>query len=525
MKDSNERKLLNESINKYKDITSEVPIIIDGVKYSSNLVKYQVSPFDHNKKIAKYYWATPEIIHKAIKVSQEKRISWEKVPLQEKINLFLKAADLVSNKYRYDLNASTILGQSKTIIQAEIDAACELADFFRFNAYFAKELLNYQPISEKPNEVLNLFRYRGLEGFIAAISPFNFTAIGGNLATAPTLMGNVVLWKPSDTAILSNYIIFQLLEEAGFPNGVISFLPSDGPVFGNVIVKNSNLAGINFTGSVATFNHIWKEVASNLELYKNYPRLVGECGGKNFHFVHPSADLKTVIASTIRSAFEYSGQKCSACSRAYFPKSLWPQLKAGLIEETKKLKLGDPLDHKTFLSAVIDDKAFSRISSYIDYAKNSKNHEIVVGGNYDNKKGYFVEPTIILANDPNDKLMNEEIFGPVLTVYVYDDKDVNSALELIKKSKYALTGSIYGLDAEFLKNATESLKQEAGNFYVNDKSTGSVVGQQPFGGSRMSGTNDKAGGPHYLLKWSSPQNIKQTFVPQTQITYPYMDEQ
>lgn len=458
--------------------------------------------------MAKYYWATPDIISKAIQVAQARRANWERVPLNDKIKLFLKAADLVSGKYRFDLNATTMLGQSKTIIQAEIDAAAELADFFRFNAFFAKELLNYQPISEKPNEVLNLFRYRGLEGFVAAISPFNFTAIGGNLAAAPTLVGNCVLWKPSDTALLSNYIIYQLLEEAGFPSGIISFLPSDGPVFGNVITKSSHLAAINFTGSVATFNHIWKEVANNLDLYNNYPRLIGECGGKNFHFVHSSANLDTVVNSTVRSAFEYSGQKCSACSRAYIPQSIWSKLKPRLIEETKNLKLGSALDPKSFLSAVIDEKAFKRISSFIDHAKNSPNLEILVGGKCDNSKGYFIEPTILLTTDPTDKAIREEIFGPVLTVYVYDDSKLEETLDLVRASRYGLTGAIFGEDAKFLEHAAEKLKQEAGNFYVNDKSTGSVVGQQPFGGAKKSGTNDKAGKCVFFFVLNEESSLK-----------------
>lgn len=482
---------MEDAIAKYSSSTVEIPIIVDGQRFSSNLIQHQVAPFDHQKKLAKYYWATPEIITKAIEVSQKRKQEWERVPLKERIRLFLAAADLVSGKYRYELNAATMLGQSKTIIQAEIDAAAELADFFRFNAFFAKELLNYQPISERPNEVLNLFRYRSLDGFVAAISPFNFTAIGGNLATAPTLMGNTVLWKPSDTALLSNYIIYQLLEEAGFPKGVISFLPCDGPVFGNVITKSSKLAGINFTGSVATFNRIWKEIANNLDLYQNYPRLVGECGGKNFHFVHSSANLDTVVTCTIRSAFEYSGQKCSAASRAYIPQSIWSKVKSRLIEETKNLKLGSALDPKSFLSAVIDEKAFKRITSYIEHAKSSPNLEILAGGNYDKSKGYFVEPTIVITTDPNDRIIREEIFGPVLSVYVYEDSKLEETLNLVRTSRYGLTGAIFGEDQKFLEYAAEFLKHEAGNFYVNDKSTGSIVGQQPFGGSKMSGTNDK----------------------------------
>ncbi|RWS25164.1 delta-1-pyrroline-5-carboxylate dehydrogenase-like protein [Leptotrombidium deliense] len=519
---SEERNQLLNALNKYKNDCFEIPLIIDGKHVKSNHVKYQVSPFNHSNKIAKFYCATPEILRDAITKLLKKREEWEKVSLDDKIKIFLRAGDLVSGKYRMDLNATTMLGQSKTVIQAEIDAACELADFFRFNAYFAKQLCNYQPISEKQNEVKNTFRYRGIEGFIASISPFNFTAIGGNLASAPILMGNVVLWKPSETALLSNYIIYQLLLEAGMPEGIIDFIPSEGPTFGDAITSSPHLAGINFTGSVATFKYLWKQTANNLDLYKNYPRLIGECGGKNYHFVHSSADIETVICSTIKAAFEYGGQKCSACSRIYVPRSLWPKIKDGLIAITKQIKLGNPLEFDSYLSAVIDAKAFNRIKSYIEYAKNSSNLTILAGGQYDNSVGYYIHPTIIETNDPKDKIMQEEIFGPILTCYVYDDNKLDETLQIVNEtSPFALTGAIFGQDQEFLVKATEKLKMTAGNFYVNDKSTGSVVGQQPFGGGRLSGTNDKAGGPHYLLRWTSPQNIKETFVRQTEWNYKY----
>lgn len=484
----------------------------------------QVSPFNHKKTVASFYYADFPVISRAISESQKARADWDSVPMAERMRMFLRAGDLTAGKYRMKLNAATMLGQAKTVIQAEIDAAAELADFFRFNAMYASELMQFQPLSPEPSVSKNTFRYRSLEGFVAAISPFNFTAIGGNLASAPTMMGNVVLWKPSDTAILSNYLIYKLLEEAGFPAGVINFLPSDGPVFGDAITSSRFLSGINFTGSVPTFKHLWKATANKLDIYHSFPRLVGECGGKNFHLIHPSADVATVVAATTRSAFEFSGQKCSACSRAYVPASLWPQVKEGLIEAHKTLKLGSPLELDAFLSAVIDAKAFARISSYVQYAKNAPDVEIVAGGVCDGHVGYYVEPTIVRVKDPKDKLMREEIFGPVLSLYVYPDKDLPQVLDLVSTSTdYALTGAIFAQDKKFLKSATERLKYAAGNFYVNDKSTGSVVGQQPFGGSRMSGTNDKAGGPHYLLRWASPQNVKQTFVPQTGVKYPYME--
>jgi 1-pyrroline-5-carboxylate dehydrogenase len=521
---------LSELETAIKDLMSnsphDIPLVVNGKEIRSGTSQKQVFPFDHGKTLAHFYHASPAVIEKAIHESvQVRKESWDAVPLQEKISMFLRAGDLVSGKYRMKLNAATILGQSKTVIQAEIDAAAELADFFRFNAMFAEELLSYQPISTDPSVTTNTFRYRSLEGFIASISPFNFTAIGGNLASGPTLMGNVVLWKPSDTAILSNYIIFKLLEEAGFPPGVINFLPSNGPVFGSTVTKSPELTGVNFTGSVATFKTLWKMTAENLDTYKSYPRLVGECGGKNFHFVHPSAEVKTVAAATIRSAFEFSGQKCSACSRMYVPGSLWKQVKQNMLDIVCQIKVGSPLDYSNFMSAVIDEAAFKRISSYIDDAKTRKDEtEIITGGTCDKSKGYFINPTIIQVKNPRDRLMTEEIFGPVLTVFVYEDSEVDKVVDLIDSSTaYALTGAVFAQDRKFLNKSSQRLKYAAGNFYINDKSTGSVVGQQPFGGSRMSGTNDKAGGPHYLLRWASPQNVKETFIPQTEWRYPYMN--
>lgn len=525
LKGSAERRALESALSKYKDSGSDfdIPIVVGGTKIYSGDVKYQVMPFDHSKKVAKYHWATTDILKTAITESQKAQQSWESTPLSDRIKLFLKAADLVSGKYRMDLNAATMLGQGKTVIQAEIDAAAELADFFRFNAYFAKELTKYQPISTDPSVSRNTMRYRGIEGFIASISPFNFTAIGGNLASGPTMMGNTVLWKPSDTAILSNYLVFKIMEEAGFPPGVINFLPCDGPVFGEVVSSSPLLAGINFTGSLMTFQVLWKGIANKIDIYRNFPRLIGECGGKNFHFVHNSADVDTVVAASIRSAFEYSGQKCSALDRMYVPESLWPKIKEGLLETRKKLKLGSPLEYDSFLSAVIDEKAFKKIQGFITHAHNSEELTVLGGGNCDSSEGYYIEPTIIQATNPTDKIMTEEIFGPVLVVYVYKDAELQKALQLVKDSKYALTGAVLGDDRQFVESAAEFLKMTAGNFYINDKSTGSVVGQQPFGGGRLSGTNDKAGGPHYLLRFASPQVIKETFVPLRDWKYPYME--
>ena len=510
-----------------KDLLShgphDIPLVVNGKEIRSGSPQRQVLPFNHSTTLANFYHADPAVIQAAINESVKVRKDvWDAVPLEEKISMFLRAADLVSGKYRMKLNAATMLGQAKTVIQAEIDSAAELADFLRFNAMFAQELLSYQPISPDPSATTNTFRYRSLEGFIASISPFNFTAIGGNLAAAPTLMGNVVLWKPSDTALLSNYIIYKLLEEAGFPPGVINFLPSNGPVFGDTITKSPELSGVNFTGSVATFKTIWKMTAENLEKYKSYPRLVGECGGKNFHLVHPTADVKTVVPSTIRSAFEFSGQKCSACSRMYVPSSLWKDIKQGLQDIIHQIKVGSPLEYSNFTSAVIDEAAFKRISSYIEDAR-KRNLEIIAGGTFDGSVGYYVNPTVIQVKDPHDRLMKEEIFGPVLSVFVYEDRDIDKIVDVVDSSTaFALTGAVFAQDKNFLKTAAKRLKYAAGNFYLNDKSTGSVVGQQPFGGSRMSGTNDKAGGPHYLLRWASPQNVKETFVPLMDWKYPYM---
>jgi len=520
---SQERQDLEAALSALDGVTEDIPIVIGGKEYRTDHVQYQPMPHDHKKKVAKFYWATPELVGKAIDVSLKAKADWERVPIDEKIDMFRKVSDDMAGKYRAQLNATTMLGQAKTIIQAEIDSAAELIDFFRFNTYFAKELYNWQPISENPEQTLNLMRYRSLEGFIASVTPFNFTAIAGNLAYTPTVMGNVTLWKPSDTAILSNYLIYKIFRDAGFPDGVVNFLPSDGPVFGKTVTAHPELAAVNFTGSVPTFQWLWKAVGENIHNYKGFPKLVGECGGKNFHFVHPTAEVETVVASTIRSAFEYQGQKCSACSRVYVPESLWPKIKEGLIETHKTLKVGSVTEFDSFMSAVIDKKSFDRITGYIEHAKSSPNTTIVAGGQYDESVGYFVQPTIVHTTTPTDRIFTEEIFGPVVTIYVYPDEDVEATMNSIgTHTPYALTGALYCHDQEFANRATDILKGTAGNFYVNDKSTGSVVGQQPFGGARLSGTNDKAGGPHYMLKWASAQSIKQTFVPLHDVGYPYM---
>ncbi|XP_043279496.1 delta-1-pyrroline-5-carboxylate dehydrogenase, mitochondrial [Venturia canescens] len=522
-KGSKERADLQKVLDKMSNECEEVPLVIGGEEICTGDVKYQVMPHDHKAKVAKYHWASPKLIKKAIDVATKAQRDWEKVPIEKRLEIWLRAADLMANKYRQHLNAATMLGQSKTVIQAEIDSAAELVDFFKIHSYFVKEALKYQPISPNSKETLNSMRYRGMDGFVAAVSPFNFTAIGGNLSYTPALMGNGVLWKPSDTAILSNWWIFKICREAGVPPGVVNFVPAHGPDFGDTITASPYLSGINFTGSVPTFNRLWSQVGKNINNYKNYPKLIGECGGKNFHFVHPSADPDSVIVSTIKSAFEFNGQKCSACSRMYCPESLWPQIKEGLLKIRDQLKIGDVKDFTVFTGAVIDAVAFKRITGYIEHAKKSSNLEIIGGGGYDDSCGYFIEPTIVQSKDPVDKIMTEEIFGPVLTIYVYKDSKLNDTMKLVESSTpYALTGAIFAQDLNWAKIALEEFKYTAGNFYVNDKSTGSVVGQQPFGGSRMSGTNDKAGGPHYALRWASPQSIKETFVPIQGWKYEYM---
>ena len=520
---SDEKKALAQTLEKYKGKTEDIPIVIGDEEIRTKEVKFQVEPFDHHEKIAKYHYATPDLVQKAIDNSLKARKAWDRTPLEKRCDVFLKAADLMANKYRMDLMASTMMGQAKNIVQAEIDAVCELVDFLRFNVQYAGQLIQSQPISPTSSVEKNSHQYRGMEGFWAAISPFNFTAIGGHLCQAPTIMGNVVVWKPSDTAMLSNYLVYKIYREAGLPAGIINFVPADGPVFGDTVTSSPHLAGINFTGSVKTFQHLWKQVANNIENYRTYPRLIGECGGKNFHFVHKSGDLESVVNGTIRSAFEYGGQKCSACSRMYIPQSMWSEVKDKMLNIHKKIKVGSPFDKDTFVSAVIDDKAFDRIKGYLSHAKSSPNLTVIAGGNCDNSKGYFVEPTIIETSDPDDKIMHEEIFGPVVTVYPYPDEQYKEIAEKVTQtSPYALTGAIYALDEKVKEELTDTFRDSAGNFYINDKSTGSVVGQQPFGGTRLSGTNDKAGGSQYLLRFASIQSVKETYKQLTAWEYPSM---
>uniref|UniRef100_A0A4X2K8Q0 Delta-1-pyrroline-5-carboxylate dehydrogenase, mitochondrial n=1 Tax=Vombatus ursinus TaxID=29139 RepID=A0A4X2K8Q0_VOMUR len=468
---SPERKALQQALKDLKGKTEAIPCVIGDEEVWTSDVRYQVSPFNHGHKVAKYCYADKALLNKAIEAALAARKEWDLRPISDRAQIFLKAADMLSGPRRAEILAKTMFGQGKTVMQAEIDAAAELIDFFRFNAKFAMELEGEQLISVPPST--NTVVYRGLEGFVAAISPFNFTAIGGNLAGAPALMGNVVMWKPSDTAILASYTVYKVLREAGLPPNIIQFVPADGPVFGDTITSSEHFCGLNFTGSVPTFKHLWKQAADNLDRYHTFPRLAGECGGKNFHFVHSSADVASVVSGTLRSAFEYGGQKCSACSRLYVPNSLWPTIKEQLLQEHSQIRVGDPVeDFGTFFSAVIDAK---------------------------------------------------EIFGPILTVCVYPEGQYKETLRLVDStSPYGLTGAVFAQDKNIIDEATKMLRNAAGNFYINDKSTGAVVAQQPFGGSRMSGTNDKPGGPHYILRWTSPQVIKETHAPLGDWKYSYM---
>lgn len=523
-KGSKERAALEDALVCAKNEIIEIPCIIDGKSYFTGDVYYQSMPSKHSHKLAKVHRATPALIQEAIKVSQKSRHAWATLPFEHRAMIFRKAADLIAGKYRARLNAVTMLGTGKTVWQAEIDAAVETIDFLRMNPIFAQDIYDVQPPLNSPN-TWNRLDYRELEGFVMAISPFNFCAIGANLPSAPALMGNTVLWKPASTSVLSNYVTYQIFLEAGLPVGVISFLPSAGKVAGEAI-NHPDFGGLHFTGSTATFNQLWRQIGSNLDRYKSYPRIVGETGGKNFHLVHPSADVHHVANNTIRAAFEYQGQKCSACSRLYAPKSLWGKLKDLLITGVNSINIGQPDDFSTFMTAVIDASAFKDHSSFIDGAKASKECDIIVGGSYSDKEGYFIDPTIIVTTNPNYKSMKEEIFGPVLTVYVYDDEksdywsDVCTLVDTA--TPYGLTGAIFATDRNALVEGSDKLRHACGNLYLNDKSTGAVVGEQPFGGARASGTNDKAGSHLNLLRWVSARTIKENTVPLVDWTYPHM---
>lgn len=519
-----ERETLKAELNRQSNIVVDIPVIINGENIKTDTVKQVVMPHNHQHVLANYSEAGEPELRAAVEAAMAAKESWANMPWEHRAAIFLKAADLISGPYRDLMNAATMLGQSKTVIQAEIDSAQELADFLRFGVDYANQVYQIQPDSMK--NVWNRLDYRPLDGFVLAISPFNFTAIGGNLPSAPAMMGNVVVWKPATTSILANYYFMRILEEAGLPKGVINFVPSRGSQVSEIVLTDPRMAGFHFTGSTATFQTIWKNVGENIENYQSYPRLVGETGGKDFVFAHETAQVDKVVSNLVRGAFEYQGQKCSAASRAYIPASIWEDVKAGLLEQTAKLKVGDVRDFRNFMGAVIDKAAFDSITSYIEYAREAEDAEIIAGGTYDDSVGYFIQPTIIVTSNPNFKTMVEEIFGPVLTIYVYENEKLEETLDSVDSaSMYALTGAIFAQDRTAIMHLENRLSGAAGNFYINDKPTGAMINQQPFGGSRGSGTNDKAGSVFNMIRWTTPRVIKENFAPTTDIAYPFMDEE
>ncbi|XP_072174454.1 LOW QUALITY PROTEIN: delta-1-pyrroline-5-carboxylate dehydrogenase, mitochondrial-like [Diadema setosum] len=521
---SQERQKVKEALKKRWSQQEDIPCVIGGKEIFTGNTEKEVAPFDHQHVLANVHYADKTVVETAIKTALEVREEWDRRPLKERVDILMKAADLISGKYRADLVASCMLGQAKTVFQAEIDIVCELADFYRFHGMYALDWFeNSQPIST--SESTNTVHCRGLEGFVAAIAPFNFTAIGGNLAGTPAMMGNAVLWKPSPSAVYSSFLVFNILREAGIPDGVINFVPADGPTFGDTVTSSPDLACVAFTGSTGTFKRLWQQVGENLNIYKTFPKITGECGGKNFHLIHPTADVESSIIGTLRSAYEFGGQKCSACSRLYVPESMWPAFKESLIEKQKQIKLGSPLDFTSFLSAVINEPAYKKVKSYVDYAKESPNLKVLAGGTCDDRVGYFVEPTLVEVSDPSDRIMKEEIFGPVISAYVYPDNKFDEIVNFIDNtSNYSLTGALFAGDSDVIDSACSVLRDTAGNFYVNDKSTGSVVGQQPFGGARNSGTNDKPGSALYPLRFVSPLTVKTTHSPLREWRYAHMAE-
>jgi 1-pyrroline-5-carboxylate dehydrogenase len=518
-----ERKALKDKLEEMQSKEIEVPLIIGGKEVYTGKTGEMRTPHNHKIKLGVYHKATQKEVQMAIEAALEARKKWAEMPWEHRVSIFMKAAELLSGSWRYTMNAATMLGQSKTAYQSEIDAVAELADFWRFNTYYMTQLMAEQPNS--PKGFWNRMEYRPLEGFVFAVTPFNFTSIAGNLPTAPAIVGNVVLWKPASSAVYSAYYLMKLLKEAGLPDGVINFVPGTGAQVGNPVLESEYLAGIHFTGSTNTFQAMWRKVGENIQKMKYYPRIVGETGGKDFIFVHNSAKVKPLVVAAIRGAFEYQGQKCSAASRMYIPKSLWPEFKELYVDEVKKIRMGEPNDFRNFMTAVIDKAAFENIVSYIEYAKKSDEAEIITGGGYDDSKGYFIEPTTIVTTNPKFKTMQEEIFGPVLSIYVYDDDKFEETLDLCDTtSPYGLTGAIWAQDREALRIMSDKLRNAAGNFYINDKPTAAVVGQQPFGGGRASGTNDKAGSALNMLRWMSVRSIKETFEPPEDWTYPFMKE-
>lgn len=521
---SPEKRALKAALAEGRSKQLDIPMYIGGNEVRTGKTKQLRPPHDHRHILGVYHEGDTSHVRQAIEAALAARKQWADMPWEQRSAVFLKAADLIAGPYRAKLNAATMLGQSKNAFQAEIDSACEIIDFLRFNVAFAEEIYREQPISAPG--IWNRMEYRPLEGFVFALTPFNFTAIAGNLPTSAALMGNVVVWKPSNTQIYSANVLMQIFMEAGVPPGVINLVYVSGPVAGQEIFGHPDFAGIHFTGSTEVFQNIWSEIGKNIMRYKTYPRIVGETGGKDFVFVHPSADVDTTVTALVRGAFEFQGQKCSAASRTYIPQSLWPAISAKMLPLVSSLKPGPVEDFRNFVNAVIDEKAFDKIVSYIEEAKTKPEAEVIAGGGYDKSVGYFIEPTIIKTTNPEYRTMCEEIFGPVLTVYVYPDAEWKETIAILDRtSYYALTGSVIAQDRYAIDYATKALENCAGNFYINDKPTGAVVGQQPFGGARASGTNDKAGSKANLMRWVSMRTIKETLVPPTDYTYPFMKEE
>lgn len=502
----------------------DIPLVIGGEEIRTGNTAQCIMPHDHEHVLANFHQASEKEVEMAINASQEAWQSWSKKPLEERAEIYVKIADLLTGPWRDTINAATMLNMSKNVFQAEIDSACEMIDFFRFNPWYAQELASHQPMYS-PEPTKNSVELRPLEGFVFAVSPFNFTSIGGNLPSAPALMGNVALWKPASSAVYPAHFIMQLFKEAGLPDGVINFIPGRGSQVGPNVMNSPLLAGVHFTGSTAVFQGMWKHIGKNIQNYKTYPRIVGETGGKDFCLAHESVNKDALVTAMVRGAFEYQGQKCSAMSRAYIPTTIWDDVKEKYLAEVDSIKMGDPKDFTNFMNAVIDRSAFESISEFIDFAKNADDAEILTGGGYDDSKGFFIEPTTILTDNPKFRTMCEEIFGPVLTIYLYDPDNWKETLKLVDStSDYALTGCVMSEDKDAVEEAKIALTHSAGNFYINDKPTGAVVGQQPFGGSRASGTNDKAGSMFNLVRWVSQRTIKENFAPPTDYRYPFMDE-
>ncbi len=519
---SPERKAVLEAYKKMYKSKTEVPLYINGKDIKTGNTKPMSPPHDHKHIVGEYHLAEKKHVKDAIKTALKARETWAEMPWEQRAGVFLRAAELIAGPYRAKINAATMIAQSKTVHQAEIDAACELIDFLRFNVQFMTDIYHEQP--ESTSDAWNRLEYRPLEGFTYAVTPFNFTAIAGNLPACMAMMGNVVVWKPSDSQVFSAKVIMDVFKEAGVPAGVINVVFGDPVMITDTVMDSPDFSGLHFTGSTFIFKELWKKIGNNIHNYKTYPRIVGETGGKDFIVAHHTANAKQVATAISRGAFEFQGQKCSAASRAYIPKSLWSDVKKHVIADVKSFKQGSPEDLGNFVTAVIHEGSFDKLASFIDQAKKDKDAEIIVGGGYNKKKGYFIEPTVIVAKDPKYTTMCTELFGPVITIYVYEDKDYSKTLKLVDEtSEYALTGAILATDRYAVQEATKALQNAAGNFYINDKPTGAVVGQQPFGGARSSGTNDKAGSALNLLRWVSPRMIKETFVTPEDYRYPFLD--